>query len=189
VWLDPQVSDTLPVGNKLLDCLGRVEMVTPAPLPRATHCIATVVSPGFESLLDDLLGSLYANGGCQDALLVVLIVDGNSACEQVRFRLRLLVLIHALMRQRRRPCIHLPWSTPNGFFALMPIASAGDLDQSSMRSMPVLKGVFSRRKATVAAGTSSTRLGRPRTVTVAAMLTPNYCWAIQMGKRILSGCE
>ncbi len=83
VWLDPQVSDTLMAGSKLLDCLGRVEMISPALLPRATHCIATVVSPGFEALLDDLLGSLYANGGLQDALLVVLIVDGDAACEQV----------------------------------------------------------------------------------------------------------
>lgn len=83
VWLDPQVSETPLAGSKLLDCLGRVEIVAPAVLPQAKRCIATVVSPGFEHLLDDLLGSLYANGGCQDALLVVLVVDGNSACEQV----------------------------------------------------------------------------------------------------------
>lgn len=38
----------------LLDCLGRVEMILPAPRPRAKRCMATVVSPGFEALLDGI---------------------------------------------------------------------------------------------------------------------------------------
>src|SRR5205807_4346186 len=49
----------------------------------AVRCIATVVSPGFESLLDDMLGSLYANSGCQDALVVVFAIDANAACERI----------------------------------------------------------------------------------------------------------
>ena len=67
----------------LLDCLSRTEITVPTPLPRAQRCIATIVSPGFEGLLDDLLGSLYANGGCQDALLVVFAVNANEACQRV----------------------------------------------------------------------------------------------------------
>jgi len=85
VWLDPQV-DELPVDapvNTLLDCLSRAEITLPNPSPIAERCIATVVSPGFEGLLDDLLGSLYANGGCQDALLLVFAIDANAACEKV----------------------------------------------------------------------------------------------------------
>lgn len=83
VWLDPRVDESPAPLTRLFDCLGRAEMIVPHQLPRAERCIATVVSPGFESLLDDMLGSLYANGGCQDAALVVFILDGNEACERV----------------------------------------------------------------------------------------------------------
>jgi predicted O-methyltransferase YrrM len=85
VWLDPQVeepgADT--PASTLLDCLGRAEITLLHPRPRAKCCIGTVVSPGFEGLLDDMLGSLYANGGCQDALLVVFALGANMACERV----------------------------------------------------------------------------------------------------------
>jgi predicted O-methyltransferase YrrM len=72
IWLDPEVSETPTTISKctLIDCLGRAEIELPKSAPKAERCIATVVSPGFEWLLDDLLGSLYANGCCQDALLV-----------------------------------------------------------------------------------------------------------------------
>src|SRR5262249_10332706 len=52
-------------------------------IPSAERCIATVVSPGFETLLDDMLGSFYANGRCQDALLIIFVLDANVRCEQV----------------------------------------------------------------------------------------------------------
>lgn len=85
VWLDPQVeepgADT--PASTLLDCLGRAEITLLHRHPRAKRCIGTVVSPGFEGLLDDMLGSLYANGGCHDALLVVFALDANAACEQI----------------------------------------------------------------------------------------------------------
>jgi predicted O-methyltransferase YrrM len=85
VWLDPQVSEFYVdvVPGTLLDCLARTVIKLPMIPPRAKRCIATVVSPGFETLLDDMLGSLYANGECQDALLVVFAVDRNPAIERV----------------------------------------------------------------------------------------------------------
>ncbi len=87
VWLDPYVTET-PVGHparpaSLLDCLGRAEIELPAVAPRAARCIATVVSPGFEHLLDDMLGSLVAYGGCPDALLVVFGVEAGDECRRV----------------------------------------------------------------------------------------------------------
>lgn len=87
VWLDPQVIET-PVSDRapastLLDCLRRVEIELPPVAPRADRCIATVVSPGFEGLLDDMLGSLVANGGCPGALLVVFGVEADDACRRV----------------------------------------------------------------------------------------------------------
>jgi len=94
VWLDPQVSESAidaPM-EKLVDCLRRAEITLPVVVPRAERCIATVVSPGFETLLDDMLGSLYANGGCQDALLVVFALSPNTACERVVAKYRGLLI-------------------------------------------------------------------------------------------------
>jgi predicted O-methyltransferase YrrM len=67
----------------LVDCLARTEIILPAPAPRVHRCIATVVSSGFAYLLDDMLGSLYANGACQDALVVLFTVDGAADSEVV----------------------------------------------------------------------------------------------------------
>jgi predicted O-methyltransferase YrrM len=83
VWLDPQVDESAAPVTNLFDSLSRAEMIVPERLPRADRCIATVVSPGFEHLLDDMLGSLYANGCCQDALVVVFVLNGNENCERV----------------------------------------------------------------------------------------------------------
>jgi len=66
----------------MVDCLGRVDFEVPENAPAAT-CVATIASAGFETLLDDMLGSLAANGACGDAALVVLVVDGDTACARV----------------------------------------------------------------------------------------------------------
>jgi hypothetical protein len=85
VWLDPQVDSApaRPASSLLADCLARVEIRRPSPPPRAEQCIATVVSPGFERYLDEMLRSLRAHGGCPDALLAVFAVDGDAACSRV----------------------------------------------------------------------------------------------------------
>lgn len=84
VWLDP-VLDTAPVTPepRLADCLGRVQIHVPAQPIVARRCIATVVSPGFEPLLDDMLGSVLAHGGCPDARLVVFAVGAEEECRRV----------------------------------------------------------------------------------------------------------
>lgn len=88
VWLDPQVSETecANVSKTLLDCLERAEIELPATTPRAERCVATVVSPGFENLLDDMLNSLHAHGCCRDALLVIFAVEPNEKCLRVAGR-------------------------------------------------------------------------------------------------------
>ena len=85
VWLDPELSQTaVSAANRtLVDCLGRAEVELPPVAPRAERCIATVVSPGFEALLDDMLGSLGANGRCQDALLVVFALGMSKELQRV----------------------------------------------------------------------------------------------------------
>lgn len=84
VWLDPVLSAE-PVARPqvLPDCLGRVDIHLPPEPVTAARCICTVVSRGFERLLDDLLGSLAANGGCPDARRVVFAVDADEGCRRV----------------------------------------------------------------------------------------------------------
>jgi predicted O-methyltransferase YrrM len=86
VWLDPRLggrgaADARP--EVMHDCLARVEIELPASAPSAGRCVATVVSPGFGHMLDDMLGSLHAHGNCHDAALVVFAVEPDEACRRV----------------------------------------------------------------------------------------------------------
>lgn len=85
VWLDPQLGGRAAEVPRafLPDCLARVEIELPAPAPRAERCVATVVSPGFAQMLDDMLGSLQAHGNCPEAALVVFAVEPDEACRRV----------------------------------------------------------------------------------------------------------
>jgi hypothetical protein len=85
VWLDPRLDDgPAPAPEAALaDCLDRATIALPFPAPRGERCVATVVSPGFEPLLDDMLGSLLAHGCCPDVLLVVFAVDPDGGCARV----------------------------------------------------------------------------------------------------------
>ena len=67
----------------IADPLERMDIEIPAPLPRVDRCLATIISPDFESLLDDMLGSLAANGGCPDARVVVFCLRGSPGCDAV----------------------------------------------------------------------------------------------------------
>lgn len=87
VWLDPVLdAGVVAAETRLTDCLNRVEVTLPAEPIVAERCIATVVSPGFEVHLDDMLGSLAAYGGCPDARVVVFAVDGGAECARVAAR-------------------------------------------------------------------------------------------------------
>lgn len=85
VWLDPQVSELSfnSTGTAFLDCLGRIKIFPPSKIPHGENCIATIVSPGFETLLDDMLGSLCANGNCQNAIIAVFGVGNVQLYEKV----------------------------------------------------------------------------------------------------------
>lgn len=85
LWLSPVLSRSSvdATGTILTDCLKRVQVqMPPAPLQSQT-CIATVVTPGYAPLLDDLLTTLSARGGCPEALIVVFAVDTGPDIEQV----------------------------------------------------------------------------------------------------------
>ena len=85
VWVEPVLDLGGPVVEPAVftDCLGRADIEVPVFKSRAERCLATVASPGFEDLLDDMLGSLHANGGCGDALLVVLTLGAGARVAEV----------------------------------------------------------------------------------------------------------
>ena len=94
VWLNPVLESSMaePAPSILVDCLQRAEITLQAATPRARRCIATVVSPGFEALADDMLGSLYANGNCQDALLVLFILNKSGECARLAAKYKALLV-------------------------------------------------------------------------------------------------
>ena len=78
VWLDPTFDDPgdEPVeAGTISDPLLRADLLVPSGIPPAERCVATAASVGFEGWVDDLLGSVRANGRCPDALLVVFALD------------------------------------------------------------------------------------------------------------------
>src|ERR1051325_6664073 len=80
-WLEPRLARAgggAAGAPAIVNCLGRAESA-PAAVTPAERVIATVVSPGFEDFLDDMLGSLAANGGCPTARLVVFGVGADAA--------------------------------------------------------------------------------------------------------------
>lgn len=87
VWLDPvlEAAPAAPVAS-LEDCLGRAEILPLPTLPCAERCVATVISPGFAGMADDMLGSLLAHGGCQDALLVLFAINPDEQCRRVAMK-------------------------------------------------------------------------------------------------------
>jgi predicted O-methyltransferase YrrM len=95
VWLDPELDGAVRAAQPgtTTDCLDRAEIELPPPLPPAGRCLATVASPGFERLLDDMLGSLAANGNCPDARVVVLMLGGGVALERVVAKHRALPVV------------------------------------------------------------------------------------------------
>ena len=92
VWLDPSIDAAADAatGRTLVDPLARAEIELPPPLGPVARCVATAASPGWEHLLDDLLGSLVANGDCADALVVVFLLGSSPECERVVAKYRAL---------------------------------------------------------------------------------------------------
>ncbi len=91
VWLEPNLAETkgeTAVSTTaqppfLTDCLRRTRITLPAAPIRTQRCLATIVSPGFERWLDDLLGSFYAYGNCPDARVVVFVAGESATCRHV----------------------------------------------------------------------------------------------------------
>jgi predicted O-methyltransferase YrrM len=85
IWVHPRLElSTVPAPPGVItDCLGRAEVQLPRPVPKSRHAVLTVASRGFDRLLDDLLGSLAANGRVPEALLVVFLLGDDPRSLEV----------------------------------------------------------------------------------------------------------
>jgi predicted O-methyltransferase YrrM len=92
VWLDPQIDGdpAPPLRAPVPDPLGRTEITPPPALAKVERCVVTAASAGYAGLLDDMLGSLVANGNCPDARLVVMLLGDCAECEEVVAKYRAL---------------------------------------------------------------------------------------------------
>ncbi len=83
VWLDPYLSTASEASDNWTDALRRVQVQRPQRPPRATHCVATIVSAGYASLLDGLLSSLRAQNLPPDTLIVVFNIGKDPGCSRM----------------------------------------------------------------------------------------------------------
>lgn len=81
LWLNPQVHYTPDIT--LRNPLGGVSIDLPVSQEIAEKCITVIISPGYESYVDNMLGSLYVNGNCKDATILLMAIDKNELMEDI----------------------------------------------------------------------------------------------------------
>ena len=81
VWCDPFLVSIS--QESFTDGLGRAEITIPQSIPASNLCIATVGSPGYEGWIDNLFGSIKANGQCPEAMLAVFSFGDSEEIRQV----------------------------------------------------------------------------------------------------------
>jgi len=79
VWVDPEVTRDAPSQN-WSDALGRVAVQSPPAAIDLDYCIATVVSAGYEHLLEGLLASLERHQWPSKTRVVVFNIDDDARC-------------------------------------------------------------------------------------------------------------
>jgi len=63
--------------------LGRAWGRIPDVIPVCEKCIFTTLTPNFVGMLDDMLGSLYINGDCQDASIFIFALNADDKCRRL----------------------------------------------------------------------------------------------------------
>jgi hypothetical protein len=79
VWIEPEVTRDVP-SHKWSDALGRVEVQSPPGTIEVDYCIATVVSAGYEHLLEGLLTTLGHQQWRSKTRVVVFNIDDDPGC-------------------------------------------------------------------------------------------------------------
>lgn len=81
VWISPCLHhDRM---NLFPGVLGRAWGRVPDNIPVCEKCIFTTLTPNFVGMLDDMLGSLYLNGECNDASIFIFTLNADDKCKRL----------------------------------------------------------------------------------------------------------
>jgi len=89
LWIDPVVT------RNEIDCvrgvLGEVEVTLGTSIEYCDTCIAVIVTDGYEAMAEAMLGSLWENGGCREASILILTDAGNTSCQHLATKFNAIV--------------------------------------------------------------------------------------------------
>lgn len=79
VWIDPIV--TRQDKSSITGVLGDIQVPIDSSIEYCDTCIAIIVTNGYEEMAEAMLGSLWENGGCRDASVVIITDQNNDSCQ------------------------------------------------------------------------------------------------------------
>lgn len=88
-WIDPIVirQET----PSITGVLGDIDVPLESSIDYCDTCIAVIVTDGYESMAEAMLGSLWDNGGCRDASILIITDSGNTSCQHLASKFNAIV--------------------------------------------------------------------------------------------------
>lgn len=96
-WIDPVViRQEMP---SITGVLGEINVPIDSSIEYCDTCIAIIVTDGYEAMAEAMLGSLWENGGCRDASVLIITDSDNTACQHLASKFNAIVkYIHRIPR-------------------------------------------------------------------------------------------
>ena len=89
LWIDPVV--TRYETEYVRGVLGDIDASLGTTIEYCDTCIAVIVTEGYETMAETMLGSLWENGGCREASILILTDSGNTACQHLASKFNAIV--------------------------------------------------------------------------------------------------
>lgn len=97
VWIDPFV--TRQEKPNIIGVLGDIHIPIDISIEYCDTCIAVIVTEGYESMAEAMLGSLWDNGGCRDASILIITDKNNTSCQYLASKFNAMIkYIHRVPR-------------------------------------------------------------------------------------------
>lgn len=81
VWVDPVINRQ--ERQSFTGVLGEIDVALGQSIENCDTCIALIVTKGYEKMAEAMLGSLWDNGNCRDATILIITNDENNTCQQL----------------------------------------------------------------------------------------------------------
>jgi hypothetical protein len=89
LWIDPLV--TRQEKPFFTGVLGEIDVPIGSSIEYCDTCIAIIVTDGYETMAESMLGSLWDNGGCRDASILIITDSDNTACQHLASKFNAIV--------------------------------------------------------------------------------------------------